>query len=261
MESKESMARGFSLASWGGAAVVKGLGGAIVAAALACVLLMMGNAPAYAAGDLGKHALPSITKAASLDGESWSESVTAKAGATVFYRLTATMSQTVASDGKALYVFTDKPAKGVEVKTGTVKASLIDKQGNRKASLAAEAQLEGETMSISLGDLKELARSVEYGDEVWVIYEAKVSESASAGRYQNVARLTYDLGDGPRDTVDVRALVEIPEQPQQSADKETLPKTGDAVPGWVYPAAGGLLAVSVALLLMAAARRKGGGRR
>lgn len=231
-----------------------GLGGVMVALVLAA--LTVGLATAYA-DDAEKHALPSIAKAVSLNGSSWNESVTSQAGGKVFYRLTATMSETVADDEKADYVLTDKPAKEVQVKKDSVKASLVDSQGNAKASLNANVQLENGVMKIALGDLKALVPNLEYGDEVRVVYEADVSKDAPAGRYQNVAKLSYDRGDGFHDTVGVMAHVNIPEQPQQASNKESMPKTGDALPDWMIFAVGGLLAVSISALAVASARRKG----
>ena len=232
--------------------------GALVLALLVCAALVLGCSTAYADDEAGKHALPSIEKAVSLDGKSWGEGVTSKAGGKVFYRLTMTLSETVADDAKADYVVTDKPAKEVQVKKDSVKASVVDRRGNEKALLSPDVQVQDGVMKIALGDLKELVPNLKYGDRVQVVYEATVSDKAPAGRYQNVAKLSYDRGDGFRDTVEVRALVDIPEQPQQSSGKESLPKTGDVLPGWVYFAVGGLLTASiVALVAATTARRKG----
>ena len=234
------------------------LGGALIVAALVCAALVMGPTAAYADDDAEKHALPSIKKAVSLDGKSWSESVESKAGGKVFYKLVATLSETVADDDKADYIVVDTPAKEVRVEKGTVKASLVDSRGNEKTPLAVDVQLRDGAVEFALGNLKASVSNLKYGDEVQIVYEATVSNKAPAGRYQNVAKLSYDIGKGFHDTVGVRALVEVREQPQQPNSKESLPKTGDALPAWAYFAVGGLLAASVAALVAGAmARRKG----
>lgn len=221
---------------------------------LACLVLVLAGAvalsPGLAAGDEAKHPIPAIAKLVSAGAAGWAEEASADAGSTVRYRLAMTMSETVAKDERAEYLVLDTPDDAVEVDASSLQACIVGTNGAVKAPIDAKVSFQGRTMAIDLGDLKAACPGLGFGDIALIGYEARVSGSAHPGAYQNVAKLVYDLGDGPAQTVGVRTIVKVP---GSRAAVGGIPKTGDMLPPWlaVVPA---ILAIVAALLVATASR-------
>ena len=201
-----------------------------------------------------KVALPSIQKYVSLDGKAYSNMVTTTAGSKVKYRLLMTMPECVADLKMLDYTAYDKPNNRIDVDESTVKARIVDKRGNTLATLSPTSSKSAERLVIERGDLKAACPDLKLDDCVVVDYDATVQQSTPAGTYPNIAKLIYDLGEGPEQTVEVEAKVKIPdsEKPDRD-DKKALPKTGDDLSAMGLA---GAAIVSGSVLVLAYARLK-----
>jgi len=224
----------------------------VLVLAFIVLTLVMATAmgPCFAVGDEAKHPIPSIAKSVSLDGAEWSEEASTDAGGTVRYRLVMTMSESATSDSRAEYRVLDTSDAAVEADASTLRACIANENGTVKAIVEPSVSLQGRTLAIDLGDLKKACPNLAYGDLAIVEYEAHVSGSARPGSYQNVARLVYDLGSGPEETVGARALVRIAESEDTAAG--SIPKTGDGLPPWLATVLAALTLIAASLMTVAA---------
>lgn len=176
-----------------------------------------------------KEALPSIQKFVSLDGKDYLGEVTAAAGSNVKYRLVMTVPECVAELKTLDYTAHDKPNSRIDVNASTAKARIVDEMGNTRAVLSPKAWISEKKLVVALGDLKAACPGLRFGDSVVVDYDATVQSSTPAGAYPNVAKLVYDMGEGPEQTVEVEAKVNVPtgKEPEKPESKPGVPKTGD----------------------------------
>ena len=205
---------------------------AAFATALAVILLVAlfvccSKPIAAFAGD-SKVALPSIQKWVSLDGKAFSSEVMTTAGSKVKYRLSMTLPECVAELKMLDYTAHDKPNDRINVDVSTVRARIVDRQGNTLTTLSPTSSKLDKELVISLGDLKAIYPDLKFDDCVLIDYDATMQRDTLAGIYPNFAKLVYDTGDGPEQTVEVEAKVKVPdsEEPDRNEKKE-LPKTGD----------------------------------
>ena len=227
-----------------GIALYTALAALLAVSAVGCV------GTAYAAEGQQKHAVPSIAKAVSLDGNAFSESVTSNPDGSVTYRIVLTMPEGVEALKSVTYAVHDTPNENIVVDSKSIRATIVGSDGEEKAHPDTQVRLARGKLTIALGDLKAKCPNLAFADKVFVSYGAKVRSSAPAGQHPNVAKLVYDLGEGERETAEVMAKVIVGKAangPEGSAGK-TVAKTGDMLKGASIACTGFVLASGLALL-------------
>lgn len=180
----------------------------------------------------GKPAIPALEKAVSAESGSYAAQVSVKGGASLTYRLRASMPEDVAGRSSLVYRIVDSPPSGVTVDWTKVTARIEASNGRKKADVEARATRSKTGATVQLAELVSACPGLEFGDVLVVEYPAKVDEGAKAGTYRNVAHLEYLDGDTWKSTVDVDATVNVPQSQTAgtSSSGSSLAKTGDALP-------------------------------
>ncbi len=232
--------------------------------ALACVAAMctMLAHPAFAQESGPKHPIPSITKMVSLDKKRYAATVKAKPGDTLHYQISMTMPDGTKDLERIDYTAIDKPHASLALVKSSVTARLMNSDGRSKASLSPSVNVSGNRLTFAFGNLKDSCSTLSDTDRLVVRYDAVLASNAEIGEYPNLARLVYDLGEGPEQTVDVmtKALVErqVKTKPSSSQTRveqsqSQLPKTGDALASFAVPA---IVVACMAGLIVALARKR-----
>ena len=215
------------------------------------------DSPATASADgAAKEAIPSVDKAVSTGG-SFAKEAQVQAGTSLVYRLTATMPENVKEWDSLMYRIVDEPAEVITVDWSTVRAHLETRDGKRKADVQATASTTASGTVILFGDLKAADPDLAFGDVLVVEYQARVSPSAAAGLYRNVAHLDYLTGEAWKSTVKVETVVTVSSAGKAaSGGTGGYDKTGDYLARfWPIAAIAGVALLTAGALMTASGRR------